>query len=67
MKDNNNYLNNNKKITFIIDLIKYVYEIYFDDNKMFDFNLNSQLIYYPMVAIRDLNNSVTLKLFKLNN
>ena len=34
---------------------------------MFDFNLNSQLIYYPMVAIRDLNNSVTLKLFKLNN
>ncbi len=34
---------------------------------MFDFNFDSQLIYYPMVAIRNLDNSVSLKLYKLNN
>ncbi len=67
IKDNNNYLNIYKKITFIIDFNKYLYEIYFDDNKMFDFNFDSQLIYYPMVAIRRLNNSVVLKQYILNN
>ncbi len=34
---------------------------------MFDFNFDSQLIYYPMVAIRNLNNSVILKQYILNN
>ena len=66
-KDNNNYLNNYKKITFIINFIQFSYEIYFNEKKMYDFNFNSQLIYYPMVAMKDLNNSVTLKLYKLNN
>ena len=59
------FLLNNKKITFYIDLINFKSEIFFDDEKKFDFDCDSQFIYYPMVAMGDLNNSVKAKLIKI--
>ena len=66
-KKSENNIVNRKKITFIVDLKKFVYQIFFDDEKMYDFNFNSQLTYYPMIAIRELNNSVQLKLYKIKD
>ena len=66
-KKSENNIVNRKKITFIVDLKKFVYQIFFDDEKMYDFNCNSQLTYYPMIAIRELNNSVKLKLYKIKD
>ena len=64
-KDSNNYLLDNIKVTFIVDLINYSFDILFDDYKMFNYNINSQLIYYPMAAIKYLDNSVELKVYKI--
>ena len=67
-EDNQNYLFHYKKIIFIIDLINFSFKILFDDNKIFNFNIiNPQLIYYPMAAIKNLDNSVKLKVYKLLN
>lgn len=57
---------NTKKISFIIDLINYTSEIFIDEQKIYNFNINKDLIYYPMIAIRELNNSVKMKLTILN-
>lgn len=54
-----------KKIIFIVDLNNYNSEVYMDDKKVFTFQIRPGLIYYPMIAIRELNNSVKLKLSKL--
>ena len=66
----NNYSNINiincKKVTFIIDLKNYNSEVLLDDKKVSNFNIRSDLIYYPMIAIRELDNSVKLKLSVLN-
>ena len=45
----------NKKITFIIDLKNNSSEIFIDDQKIYNFNIETNLIYYPMIAIRELN------------
>ena len=66
-KNSNVNIKNIKKISFIIDLKKFLYDIYFDDNKMYSFSFESNLIYYPMIAIRALNNSVTLKVERIDN
>ena len=55
----------NKKITFIIDLKNNISEIFIDDQKIYNFNIASNLIYYPMIAIRELNNSVKLNLTEI--
>ena len=62
--DSNINLINSKKITFIVDLINYNSEIYIDEEKKYAFNISQDLIYYPMIAIRELNNSVKLKSYK---
>ena len=66
-KNSNVNIKNIKKISFIIDLKKFLYDIYFDDNKMYSFSFESNLIYYPMIAIRELNNSVTLKIERIDD
>jgi len=67
-KNDNSTINlvNAKKITFIVDLINYNSELFIDEQKKYNFNINKDLIYYPMIAIRELNNSVKLKLTVLN-
>ena len=57
---------NAKNITFIVDLIKNKAEISIDEQKIYTFDINQDLIYYPMIAIRQLNNSVKLKITELN-
>ena len=53
--------NNIKKISFIVDLLNYTSEIYLDNTKVYsNFSINRNLTYYPMAAIRQLNNSVKL-------
>ena len=59
--------NNIKKISFIVDLLNYTSEIYLDNTKVYsNFSINSNLTYYPMAAIRQLNNSVKLDVTELN-
>ena len=55
-----------KKVTFIIDLKNYNSEVLLDDKKVSNFNIRSDLKYYPMIAIRELDNSVKLKLSVLD-
>ena len=55
----------NKKISFLVNLNTYFCEIFMDDVKKYDFNFDSNYIYYPMIAIRNLNNSVKLKIYKI--
>lgn len=57
---------NAKKITFIVDLKNFKSEIFIDDQKRYDFNINQDFIYYPMIAIREVNNSVKLKITEIN-
>ena len=64
-KDSSNYLVDNIKVTFIVDLINYSFDILFNDDKKFNYNINSQLVYYPMAAIKYLDNSVKLKVYKI--
>ena len=64
---NNSSVNllNAKKITFIIDLNHDNVDIFLDEQKSHNFKIRGDLIYYPMVAIRELNNSAKLKLTQL--
>lgn len=55
----------NKKIIFIIDLKNNTSEILIDGQKACDFNIPSDLVYYPMISIRQLNNSVKINLTKI--
>ena len=55
----------NKKITFIIDLKNNNSEIYINDQKVDNFNMKPDNIYYPMIAMRKLNNSVKLDLTEI--
>ena len=66
-KKNENYLikKENKKVTFIIDLKNNVSEIYIDDRKLFYFEMKPNNIYYPMIAIKELNNSVKLNITEI--
>ena len=58
---------NIKKISFIVDLLNYTSEIYLDNTKVYsNFSINLNLTYYPMAAIRQLNNSVKLDVTELN-
>ena len=67
-RNNNSSINilSCKKVTFIIDLKNYNSEVLLDDKKVSNFNIRSDLIYYPMIAIRELDNSVKLKLSVLD-
>jgi len=49
-----------KKVTFIVDLKNYNSKLFLDNKKVYDFNIKSDYVYYPMIAIRELNNSVKL-------
>ena len=49
-----------KKVTFIVDLKNYNSQLFLDDKKVYDFNIKSDYVYYPMIAISELNNSVKL-------
>ena len=66
-KNNPNYKiqKENKKITFIIDLKNNNSEIYMNDQKVDNFNMKPDNIYYPMIAMRKLNNSVKLDLTEI--
>jgi len=55
----------NKKITFIIDLKLNNSEIFIDGQNIYNFNIKSDILYYPMIAIRELNNSVKLNLTEI--
>ena len=69
--DNNNNtsynIRNCKKVTFIVDLRNYISELFLDDNKVSSFKIKSDYVYYPMIAIRELDNSVKLKVSLLND
>ena len=56
-----------KNIVFIVDLKTYQADLFIDGQKRHNFNIKKDLIYYPMIAISELNNSVKLKLTKLSD
>ena len=56
-----------KRVTFIVDLKKYTSELFLDDKKVSSFTIKSDYVYYPMIAIRELNNSVKLRVSLLND
>ena len=56
-----------KNITFIIDLKIYQADLFIDGQKQYNFSISKDLIYYPMIAIRELNNSVKLKFTNISD
>jgi hypothetical protein len=60
------HLSKVKKISFKVDLNNYNCEIYLEDKKIFNLNLKQDLVYFPMIAISNLNNSVKIKVTNLD-
>ena len=50
-----------KKIIFMIDLKNGKFEFTLGDHKYITWDLNKEETYYPMVAIKNVGNSVSLK------
>lgn len=55
----------NKKITLIIDLKNNATEIFMDGRQLYNFMMKPENTYYPMIAMRKLNNSVKLNLTEI--
>ena len=56
----------NKKITFIIDLKNNIFEIFMDGRKLDNTNeMKPENTYYPMISMKELNNSVKLNLTEI--
>ena len=55
-----------KKITFIIDLKNNIFEIFMDGRKLDNTNeMKPENTYYPMISMKELNNSVKLNLTEI--